>query len=117
MEGKEFTSSWEQLAKDMEVALNRVYVPVRIQCKAYEHYQCIEYQPPFYVKDKNDRINYAVKVKCGEKEEPKYPLTCTSGYYKDVFIVESPHDWENHGEKFVAEKCKIEDLKMFIGSL
>lgn len=102
---------WDQLARDMKVAVNRVFSPLNVVCIAYKEWRCIDYQPPFYLEENCTEIRFAIKIKCKYVEIPKYPLTCTSDYYdKGEFIIQSPEDWENHTDKFIWRKSEIEEL-------
>lgn len=102
------TGRWEEIAKDMKVAVDKVYAPLKIECTADEENGFIDYHPPFYLEEKCNEVSFGVYV--GENAEPKYPLKCSSELYKGEFIVESAEDWERHLDKFVVWKKEIEEL-------
>lgn len=108
--GLERNKAWEQLAKDMNVVVNRTFAPLNVLCVAYGEWQCIDYHPPFHLEVNPNKVIFSVNIKCGKEETPKYPLKCSSDCYVGQFIVESPEDWETHADKFIERKNDIEEL-------
>ena len=103
------SSSWDDLTRDMKVAVDRVYSPLEVECITDEESR-IDYFPPFYMDGMCDEACVGVTIKCGQGEVPQYPLICRSKLSEEQFVVQSPKDWENHAEKFIAWKTDIEAL-------
>ena len=103
-------TAWDQLAKDMKIAVDKVYSPLKIGCVADKRHGFIDYFPPFYLEDNCTQMSFGVNEKCENGEIPKYPLKCTSGLHIGDFVVESKDDWENHTDKFVVWKTEIREL-------
>lgn len=101
---------WDELAKDMKVAVDNVFSPLKIRCMADKLNGFIDYFPPFYLEDKCNEMGFGVKVIYEPGDIPKYPLTCTSDCHKEQFIVESREDWENHVDKFITWKTEVKEL-------
>lgn len=89
--------TWDQLVRDMKIAVDRVFAPLEVQCFYNEEDDCIDYIPPFYLHNKCNNMGFGV----GVEGDLKYPLTCTAAAYDGEFIVESKDDWINHADKIV----------------
>jgi len=74
----------------MESALNKIFDPLEINCFYYTE-ECesepdimLNYSPPFYLDDKCNEIFFGVTI---QKNNIDYPLTCTSEYCREKFII------------------------------
>ena len=103
----------KQIGQDMKLAVDKVYWPLTTECYVDMDYKYIDYDPLFYFDSKCNEISFGVHF---HGKEPQYPLTCTSAHYSGQFVVESPEDWENHTDKFVAWKKEIQEMMQKIRS-
>ena len=101
---------WNELARDMKVAVDKVYSPLSVECVPMPEERIIDYYPPFYLEDKCNEQLFGVMLMCDKHQPPQYPLKCKSEIYKEEFVVQSPEDWENHVDKFVTWRPQIQEL-------
>jgi hypothetical protein len=98
-------TTWEQITKDFQTAVNEIYYPLTVEC--HYSYMCISYNPPFFFHDRCDEWLFGVIF---DNNVPAYPLSCHSDMHGSYFVVSSPNDWSNHTDKFVTWKEEIIDL-------
>ena len=102
-------SVWDELAKDMKVAIDKVFHPLNVKCWGDSEFHSLDYTPPFYLEAKCNKKFFGVGLYFVDGDTPSYPLRCKSEFGDD-FVVTSKDDWETHTDKFIAWKSEVENL-------